>query len=157
MDVELGTALRAAGLRVTPGRLAVLEALCAHPHSNAETLRVASAAGLSIQSVHNVLADLTAARMIRRIEPAGSAALYERRIGDNHHHVVCTTCGAVADVDCAHGSAPCLTPNDTSGFAIATAEVTFWGLCATCQESVPPRISVPPTTSLLPTIKEIDQ
>ncbi|QNE46011.1 transcriptional repressor [Glaciihabitans sp. INWT7] len=154
MDVELGTALRAAGLRVTPGRLAVLEALAEHPHSTAERLRVASGAGLSIQSVHNVLADLTAARMIRRIESAGSAALYERRIGDNHHHVVCTTCGAVADVDCAHGSAPCLTPIDTNGFAIATAEVTFWGQCASCQELTLPAL---PMTSLLPTIKEIDQ
>jgi len=135
MDVEPGTALRVAGLRVTPGRLAVLEALDAHPHSTAERLRVASAAGLSIQSVHNVLADLTAARMIRRIEPAGSAALYERRIGDNHHHVVCSNCGAVGDVDCIHGDAPCLTPGNTAGFAIDTAEITFWGLCPHCQES----------------------
>jgi Fe2+ or Zn2+ uptake regulation protein len=134
MDVDLKTALREAGLRVTPGRLAVLEALREHPHSTAETLRVASAAGLSIQSVHNVLADLTAARMIRRIEPAGSAALYERRIGDNHHHVVCSHCGIVADVDCVRGEAPCLTAGNTNGFAIATAEVTFWGLCASCQE-----------------------
>lgn len=133
MDVELGTALRAAGLRVTAGRLAVLEALGGHPHSTAETLRVASAADLSIQSVHNVLADLTAARMIRRIEPAGSAALYERRIGDNHHHVVCSSCGAVADVDCVHGDAPCLTASSANGFAIDTAEITFWGLCPLCQ------------------------
>ena len=136
MDVELRTALRAAGLRVTPGRLAVLTALDKHPHSTAETLRVASAAGLSIQSVHNVLADLTAARMIRRTEPAGSAALYERRIGDNHHHVVCSSCGAVADVDCILGAAPCLTASNTNGFTVEAAEITFWGRCPLCQHKI---------------------
>jgi Fe2+ or Zn2+ uptake regulation protein len=133
VDIELKTALRNAGLRVTPGRIAVLTALAEHPHSTAEALRVISAAGLSIQSVHNVLADLAAARIIRRIEPAGSAALYESRIGDNHHHVVCSSCGAVGDVDCVHGAAPCLAPSNTNGFAIVTAEITFWGLCALCQ------------------------
>ena len=138
MDIELKTALRTAGLRVTPGRIAVLTALAEHPHSTAESLRVVSAAGLSIQSVHNVLADLTAARIIRRIEPAGSAALYESRIGDNHHHVVCSSCGAVGDVDCVHGAAPCLAPSNTNGFAIVTAEITFWGLCTLCQ-APPPR------------------
>ena len=143
MDSELGTALRAAGLRVTPGRLAVLEALETHPHSTAETLRVSSAAGLSIQSVHNVLADLTAVRLIRRIEPAGSAALYERRIGDNHHHVVCSSCGAVADVDCIHGAAPCLTASNTNGFTIEAAEITFWGRCPLCQH----KISTPKETA----------
>ena len=114
----------------------MLAALESHPHSDAETLcRTVRAErpSMSVQSVHNVLADLTAAGLVRRIEPARSAALYERRIGDNHHHVVCTNCGAVADVDCVHGSAPCLTPNDSSGFVITTAEVTFWGLCASCQ------------------------
>ncbi len=136
MDSELGTALRAAGLRVTSGRLAVLEALDKHPHSTAETLRVASAAGLSVQSVHNVLADLTAVRLIRRIEPAGSAALYERRIGDNHHHVVCSGCGAVADVDCIHGAAPCLTASNTNGFTIEAAEIIFWGRCPRCQHKI---------------------
>jgi Fur family ferric uptake transcriptional regulator len=90
--------------------------------------------GTSIQNVHNVLGDLTTAGLVRRIEPAGSAALYERRIGDNHHHVVCTGCGAVADVDCVVGHAPCLHPSDAGGFAIDTAEVTFWGLCPSCQE-----------------------
>ena len=135
MDVELRTALRAAGLRVTPGRLAVLEALGEHPHSTAETLRAASAAGLSIQSVHNVLADLTAAQMIRRIEPAGSAALYERRIGDNHHHVVCSDCRAVTDVDCVLGAAPCLEASNTNGYTIDAAEITFWGRCPLCQQS----------------------
>lgn len=133
VDIELKAALRAAGLRVTPGRIAVLTALAGHPHSTAESLRVISATGLSIQSVHNVLADLAAAQIIRRIEPAGSAALYESRIGDNHHHVVCSSCGAVGDVDCVHGAAPCLAPSNTNGFTIVTAEITFWGLCALCQ------------------------
>jgi Fur family ferric uptake transcriptional regulator len=85
--------------------------------------------------VHNILADLTAAGLIRRIEPAGSAALYERRIGDNHHHVVCSRCGALADVDCVVGHAPCLDPSSTTGFTIQTAEVTFWGLCPDCQKA----------------------
>jgi Fe2+ or Zn2+ uptake regulation protein len=130
--------LRGAGLRVTAGRVSILDALARRPHSTAEALHGMMRIGrptASIQSVHNVLGDLTAAGLIRRIEPAGSAALYERRVGDNHHHVVCTECAAVADVDCVHGSAPCLEPDSTSGYAITTAEVTFWGLCPACQES----------------------
>jgi Fur family ferric uptake transcriptional regulator len=134
---RLESALRDAGLKATRGRVAVLEALTDRPHANAETIfRTLQPAlpGTSIQNVHNVLGDLTAAGLLRRIEPAGSAALYERRIGDNHHHVVCTGCGAVADVDCVVGHAPCLHPSDAGGFAIDTAEVTFWGLCPSCQE-----------------------
>jgi Fur family transcriptional regulator, stress-responsive regulator len=132
------TLLRRAGLRVTAGRVAVLEALDRLPHSNAETLARAVRAKLpatSVQSMHNVLAALTEAELIRRIEPAGSAALYERRIGDNHHHIVCTGCGKVGDVDCVHGEAPCLTPSNTGGFTVSTAEITFWGLCAECSAS----------------------
>ncbi|WP_020075709.1 Fur family transcriptional regulator [Cryocola sp. 340MFSha3.1] len=131
------SALRDAGLKATRGRVAVLEALTDRPHANAETVfrtLLPTLPGTSIQNVHNVLGDLTAAGLLRRIEPAGSAALYERRIGDNHHHVVCTGCGAVADVDCVVGHAPCLHPSDAGGFAIDTAEVTFWGLCPSCQE-----------------------
>lgn len=131
-------ALRAAGLRVTRGRVAVLDALNEHPHSNAETVLGAvlpALPGTSIQNVHNVLGDLTVAGLLRRIEPAHSPALYERRVHDNHHHVVCTSCGAVADVDCVVGHAPCLHPSDAAGFAVATAEVTFWGLCPSCQGS----------------------
>lgn len=132
--------LRAAGLRVTAGRLAILDALDSRPHSDAETLHAAlvgSAADTSIQSVHNVLNALTAAGIIRRIEPAGSAARYERRVADNHHHIVCTSCNAIADIDCVVGHAPCLSPSDSGGFAVASAEVTFWGLCANCQASMP--------------------
>jgi Fe2+ or Zn2+ uptake regulation protein len=131
------SSLRAAGLRVTSGRVAVLSALAERPHVDADTVFrviVAEVPGTSIQSAHNILGDLTAAGLVRRIEPAGSPALYERRIGDNHHHVVCSSCGAVADVDCVIGHAPCLTPSDASGFSVSTAEVTFWGLCPSCQQ-----------------------
>ena len=135
MDIPLTEQLRSAGLRVTAGRLAILEVIERHPHADAESIRSVMATGTvstSIQSVHNMLADLAAAGLVRRIEPAGSPARYERRVGDNHHHVVCTSCGAVGDVACVTGHAPCLTPSDTEGFAIASAEVTFWGLCASC-------------------------
>ena len=130
--------LHTAGLRVTTGRLALLAALESAPHSDAVTLHrllVDADASTSIQSVHNVLSDLTAAGLLRKIEPADSAARYERRVGDNHHHIVCTSCGAVADVECVVGHAPCLTPSDTAGFTLASAEVTFWGLCASCQSA----------------------
>jgi Fe2+ or Zn2+ uptake regulation protein len=134
---RLEGALREAGLKVTRGRVAVLDALTDRPHTDADSVYRTVLAVLpttSIQNVHNVLGDLSAAGLLRRIEPAGSAALYERRIGDNHHHVVCTSCGAVADVDCVTGHAPCLHPSDAGGFAISAAEVTFWGLCPSCQE-----------------------
>jgi Fe2+ or Zn2+ uptake regulation protein len=116
----------------------MLDALDTLPHSDADTLyrairsRVPST---SIQSVHNVLGALSAAGLVRKIEPAGSPARYERRIADNHHHLVCTSCGAIADVDCVVGEAPCLTPSATSGFQLHSAEVTFWGICADCQDS----------------------
>ncbi|OJX75517.1 Fur family transcriptional regulator [Leifsonia sp. 71-9] len=136
---QLESALRAGGLRVTQGRLAVLDALTRLPHADADSVFRAvlpALPGTSIQNVHNVLGDLTAVGLLRRIEPAGSPARYERRTGDNHHHVVCTSCGAVADVDCVVGHAPCLHPGDASGFTVNTAEVTFWGLCPSCQERV---------------------
>jgi Fur family ferric uptake transcriptional regulator len=136
MERTLDMALRETGLRATSGRRAVLGALDAMAHKSAEQVFEAVSQGLpttSIQSVHNILTDLTAAGLIRRIEPAGSAALYERRVDDNHHHVVCSRCGAVADVDCVVGHAPCLTPSSSAGFTINTAEVTFWGLCPDCQ------------------------
>ncbi len=138
METTLDETLRSAGLRATAGRIAVLDALVSMPHSDADGVFRVVARELpttSIQSVHNILADLTAAGLVRRIEPAGSAALYERRVGDNHHHVVCSRCGAVGDVDCVVGHAPCLDPSSTSGFTVRSAEVTFWGLCSDCQES----------------------
>jgi Fur family transcriptional regulator, stress-responsive regulator len=128
--------LRGAALRATSGRMAVLRALESAPHATAETvftLISGDLPGTSPQAVYMVLNDLTRAGLIRRFEPAGSAALYERRVGDNHHHLVCDSCGAVQDVDCAVGQAPCLTPADGSGFQVREAEVTFWGLCERCR------------------------
>lgn len=139
------TLLRAAGLRVTAGRLAVLDAIDACPHSDADALFEAVRVLLpatSPQAVYGILGALTAAGIIRRIEPAGSPSRYERRIGDNHHHVVCSSCGAIADVDCVHGEAPCLVPSSTSGFTVQSAEVTFWGMCPACQAMSPVQESV---------------
>lgn len=135
MATTLTDELRDAGLRVTSGRVALLEALYGMPHSDAESLYQSlrlQLPGLSVQSVHNVLGDLTTAGLIRRIQPSGSPARYERRTGDNHHHLVCSQCGAITDVDCAHGEAPCLTPADAAGYTVTTAEVTYWGLCPEC-------------------------
>ncbi|UZN04966.1 Fur family transcriptional regulator [Cellulomonas sp. S1-8] len=128
--------LRRHGLRVTAPRLAVLGALDERAHLDAdEVFRQARTTlpTVSVQAVYDVLHALSDAGLVRRIEPAGHPARYERRTGDNHHHVVCRGCGAVDDVDCAVGHAPCLTPSSTSGFAVETAEVTFWGLCPTCR------------------------
>ena len=129
--------IRGAGLRVTEPRLAVLDAVDSRPHVDAETVHAALREAhprLSVQSVHNVLRDLTTHALLRRIEPSDSPSLYETRIGDNHHHLVCRGCGAVRDVDCAAGSAPCLEPSDAAGFRIDLAEVVFWGLCSDCRD-----------------------
>ena len=128
--------LRAAGLRVTAPRVAVLEAVGGHPHSDTDTLlrAVRTQMGpVSHQAVYDVLRALTDAGLVRRIEPAGSVARYEARVGDNHHHVVCRGCGAIADVDCATGAAPCLTASDDRGFVIDEAEVVYWGRCRACR------------------------
>src|SRR5690554_1312118 len=135
---ELAESIRSAGLKVTEPRLAVLRALDAKPHADADSVFGVVKRDLpntSLQAVYGVLAALTSAQLLRKIEPAGSSARYERRIGDNHHHLVCTGCNAIQDVDCAVGEAPCLTASDGGGFTIHTAEVTFWGLCPTCQQS----------------------
>ena len=136
----LADSIRHAGLRVTEPRVAVLGVLENESHIEAE--RVFRAVlplvpGTSVQAVHGILAAFTQAGLVRRIEPAHSPALYERRVGDNHHHVVCTGCGAVEDIDCTVGHSPCLTPSSSNGFQIQTAEVTFWGFCPTCQAGVP--------------------
>lgn len=138
-------ALRTSGLRVTESRLAVYDALRENPHASADAVLAAIAVDLpraSIQSVYNALGDFAEAGLVRRIEPAGRSMLFELRVDDNHHHVVCTVCGAVEDVDCAVGAAPCLTPGESHGFAIHSAEVTFWGLCPACRaaQSTPTRI-----------------
>jgi Fur family transcriptional regulator, stress-responsive regulator len=127
--------LRTADLRVTRPRLAVLEAVRAHPHADTDTIFGAVRASLpdvSRQAVYDVLAVLTTAALIRRIQPSGSVARYESRVGDNHHHVVCRSCGVIADVDCAVGEAPCLNASDPNGFLVDEAEVVYWGLCPDC-------------------------
>ena len=127
--------LRAAGLRVTQPRMAVLRAVEGNPHADTATVLGAVRTELesvSHQAVYDVLDALTRTGLVRRIQPAGSAARYELRVGDNHHHVVCRSCGAVGDVDCAVGSAPCLDASDPHGFVIDEAEVTYWGTCSDC-------------------------
>jgi Fur family ferric uptake transcriptional regulator len=127
--------LRGAGLRVTAARVALLETVRHGDHLGVDTIAsgVRDRVGhISLQAVYEGLHALTAAGLVRRIEPAGSPALYEGRVGDNHHHVVCRSCGGVADVDCAVGDAPCLTASDDNGFSIDEAEVIYWGLCPTC-------------------------
>nr|WP_308198394.1 Fur family transcriptional regulator [Actinomadura terrae] len=127
--------LRGAALRVTRPRLAVLSAVHAHPHADTDSIIGAVRADLpavSHQAVYDSLRTLTAAGLVRRIQPSGHVARYESRVGDNHHHVVCRTCGEIADADCAVGEAPCLTASDDSGFSIDEAEVIYWGLCPGC-------------------------
>ncbi|TQF74951.1 transcriptional repressor [Rhodococcus spelaei] len=133
---EARAQLRAAGLRVTAPRVAVLDAVAAHPHSDAD--RVAAEVrtelgSVSTQAVYDVLKACVSAGLLRRIEPAGSPARYETRTGDNHHHLVCRECGTVVDVDCVVGEAPCLQPSDAHGFTVDEAEVLFWGLCPQCR------------------------
>lgn len=127
--------LRDAGLRATGVRVAVLRALDRLQHATADDVVRAVRTDIgsaSVQAVYDTLHALTGAGLLRRMEPAGHPARYERRVGDNHHHVVCRACGAVADVDCTVGQAPCLMPSATQGFTIDLAEVTFWGLCPDC-------------------------
>ncbi|WP_304598465.1 Fur family transcriptional regulator [Homoserinimonas sp. OAct 916] len=138
MTDALRQCIRGAGLKVTEPRLAVLHALDAMPHASADTVfgEVKNQLpGTSLQAVYGVLAALTAAGLLRKIEPAGSSARYERRTGDNHHHLVCTGCDVIKDVDCAVGEAPCLTAADAAGFEVREAEVTYWGLCAQCRHA----------------------
>jgi Fur family ferric uptake transcriptional regulator len=127
--------LRGAALRVTRPRLAVLSAVHDHPHADTDSIINVVRADLSEvsrQAIYDVLRALTAARLVRRIQPTDSVARYEARVGDNHHHIVCRSCGVIADVDCAVGTAPCLTASDDHGFAIDEAEVIYWGLCPDC-------------------------
>jgi Fur family transcriptional regulator, stress-responsive regulator len=133
--------LRGAGLRVTAARVALLETVRHGDHLGVEAIAagVRDRVGhISVPAVYEALHALTRAGLIRRIEPAGSAARFEGRVGDNHHHVVCRSCGAVADVDCAVGHAPCLTASDDHGFTVDEAEVTYWGLCPACSADRPP-------------------
>ena len=127
--------LRDVDLRVTRPRVAVLAAVHDHPHADTDSLIgvVRQHSGeVSHQAVYDVLRALTAAGLVRRIQPTGSVARYEARVGDNHHHLVCRSCGAIADVDCAVGYTPCLTASDDSGYDVDEAEVVFWGRCPAC-------------------------
>jgi Fur family transcriptional regulator, stress-responsive regulator len=135
--------LRRHGVQVTAQRLAVLRAVAERPHSTAADISAAVRAeigAVSVQAVYDALGTLTEKGIIRRIQPAGSAARYEDRVGDNHHHVICRSCGRMVDTDCAVGYAPCLTAPDASGFEIDEAEVIYWGRCPDC---VAPSVVVP--------------
>ncbi|WP_328457509.1 MULTISPECIES: Fur family transcriptional regulator [unclassified Amycolatopsis] len=135
---EFERMLRGVSLRVTRPRLAVLTAVHVHPHADTDSIIGVVRGDLgevSHQAVYDVLRALTGAGLLRRIQPPGSVARYEARVGDNHHHVVCRSCGAIADVDCAVGDAPCLTASDAHGFVIDEAEVVYRGLCPDCSSS----------------------
>ena len=135
---DLADVLRDAGLRVTAARLATLRVLDDTPHAAADAIATSvrgELGSVSTQAVYDVLRALTTAGLVRRIEPAGSAALYETRTGDNHHHLVCRACGAVADVDCAVGDVPCLEPAQSQGYEVDEAEVVYWGLCPDCRSA----------------------
>ncbi|WP_067453451.1 Fur family transcriptional regulator [Nocardia alba] len=130
--------LRAASLRITAPRLAVLTAVHQHPHADTDTIvnRVRATLGaVSQQAVYDVLRVLTSAGLLRRIQPMGTVARYETRVGDNHHHLVCRICGVIVDIECAVGDAPCLTPFDHRGFVVDEAEVIYWGHCPDCTTS----------------------
>ncbi len=132
--------LRAAGLRVTRPRVAVLAEVSAHPHADVDTIATAARARLgsvSTQAVYDVVHALTDAGLLRRFQPAGSPARFELATGDNHHHLVCRACQRIVDVACATGEAPCLEASDDGGYLVDEAEVTYWGLCATCQAAEP--------------------
>lgn len=134
-------ALREVGLRVTAPRRAVLAWLVEHPHSSADAIAAgvrAMLGAVSTQAIYDVLGACSDAGLIRRIEPAGHPARFERRVSDNHHHMVCRRCGRTTDVDCAVGAAPCLEPSDRRGFSVDEAEVVFWGLCPDCETEGPP-------------------
>jgi Fe2+ or Zn2+ uptake regulation protein len=130
--------LRQRGIQVTAQRLAVLRAVAVQPHATADVLAEvvrAEIGAISLQSVYDALSLLAAEGLVRRIQPAGSPARYEDRVGDNHHHLICRTCGRMVDVDCAVGAAPCLTPANDMGYEIDAAEVTYWGLCPECSST----------------------
>ena len=135
MTTDFASVLRGASLRVTRPRMAVLAAVHEHPHVDTDAVinQVRADVGtVSHQAVYDVLRALTDVGLLRRIQPAGMAARYESRVGDNHHHVVCRSCGTIADVDCAVGHTPCLTASDDHGFVVDEAEVVYWGTCPTC-------------------------
>lgn len=148
MFTDPGDLLRQHGIQVTAQRLAVLRAVSSHPHITADRVAEivrAEIGAISLQSVYDALGLLVVERLIRRIQPAGSPARYEDRVGDNHHHLICRVCGRVVDVECATGSAPCLTAVDDMGYEIDEAEVAYWGRCPACvSQSRAPSAADPP-------------
>lgn len=137
MATDASDLLRKHGLRVTPQRLAVLNAVSAQSHATADGVAEAARANIgavSVQAVYDALGLLTEHGIVRRIQPAGSPARYERRVGDNHHHLICRLCGRTSDVDCAVGEAPCLTAASDLGYEIEEAEVIYWGRCPDCRD-----------------------
>ena len=146
---ELERALRAAGLRVTRSRLALLDAVHGHPHADTDSLIeiVRRESGeVSHQAVYDGLRTLTQVGLVRRFQPMGSVARYEARVADNHHHLVCRSCGSIVDVDCSVGEAACLTASDDSGYEIDEAEVIYWGRCPNCRQ--PPKAPEPETATV---------
>lgn len=144
LEADSAVMLRSVSLRATRQRIAVLDAVSDHPHADTESVIGAvrkREPSVSHQAVYDALAALTSAGLVRRIQPSGSVARYETRVGDNHHHLVCRSCGAITDVDCARGEAPCLEASTTNGFAIDEAEVIYWGTCPACTNQ-PPRPDV---------------
>jgi len=138
MDRDVHQLLRSHGLQVTAQRLALLRAVAKRPHATADVLidDVREVLGsISRQAVYDSLSVLAEKNLIRRIQPAGSVARYEDRVGDNHHHLICRGCGTMFDIDCVLGEAPCLTADDDHGFEIDEAEVIFWGRCPPCQKA----------------------
>ena len=137
---DLEDRIRNANLRVTRPRVAALRAAYDHPHADTDTILRSVRAELGVvshQAVYDVLRALTDAGLLRRIQPAGTVARYEVRVGDNHHHAVCRDCGAITDVDCAVGKRPCLTASDDNGYSIDEAEVVYWGRCPACTAALP--------------------
>jgi Fur family transcriptional regulator, stress-responsive regulator len=135
MGIDPSALLRQRGLRVTPQRLAVLRAVSDAPHATADAVAETvegEIGSISVQAVYDALAALTEKGLLRRIQPAGSSARYETRVGDNHHHLICRVCNRTVDIDCALGKAPCLTVVDDFGFEVDEAEVIYWGRCPDC-------------------------
>jgi Fe2+ or Zn2+ uptake regulation protein len=154
MSAEVDQLLRLHGVQVTAQRLAIMRAVSSRPHATADELtdEVRAVIGsISRQAVYDTLGVLVDKNLVRRIQPAGSAARYENRVGDNHHHLICRDCGATFDIDCAVGAVPCLTADDDHGFEIDEAEVIYWGYCPDC---VGPRATPTPSNDKIPPPKE---
>lgn len=151
MGIDPADLLRQRGIQVTAQRLAVLRAVSGEPHITADAVAEAARAeigAISLQSVYDALGVLVTEGLIRRIQPAGSPARFEDRVGDNHHHLICRICGRVVDVDCAVGSAPCLTAGDDQGYEIDEADVAYWGRCPDCVSHQ--KVRLPPSRTARP-------